>query len=85
MLILTRKVGEAIAIDDNIKIRLLEVKGGQDKLGVDAPSHVAVHREEVFLRIMEENKRAAMEAPEDLTTVANLLKRPPKAKAEHNE
>ncbi len=76
MLILTRKVGEAIAIDDNIKIRLLEVKGGQVKLGVEAPNHITVHREEVFLRILEENKKAAMEAPSDLTDISKLLKKP---------
>ncbi len=75
MLILTRKIGEAIAIDENIKVRLLEIKGGQVKLGVEAPSEVAVHREEVFLRILEENKKAAMEAPADLVSVSEMLKK----------
>ena len=75
MLVPARKVGEAIAIDDEIKIRVLEVKGGQVKLGVDAPHHVAVHREEIYLRILEENKRAAMEAPEDLSELAPILQR----------
>lgn len=75
MLVLARKVGEAIAIDDEIKIRVLEVKGGQVKLGVDAPHHVAVHREEIYLRIMEENRRAAMEAPDDLSEVVPMLQR----------
>lgn len=73
MLILTRKVGEAVAIDDNIKVRVLEIKGGQIKLGVEAPEHVAVHREEVFLRILEENKKAAMEAPSDLTGISTMF------------
>jgi len=73
MLILTRKIGEAISINDNITVRLLEVKGGQVKLGVEAPNSVAVHREEVFLRILEENKKAAMEAPDDLSTVSEML------------
>ena len=73
MLILTRKIGEAIAIDNNIKIKLLEIKGGQVKLGVEAPSNVTVHREEVYLRILEENKKAAMEAPADLATVSQML------------
>ena len=57
MLILTRKIGEAIAIGDDTKIRLLEIKGGQVKIGVEAPNDVAVHREEVFLRILEECSR----------------------------
>ena len=75
MLVLARKVGEAIVIDDEITIRVLEIKGGQVKLGVDAPHHVAVHREEIYLRILEENKRAAMEAPADLTEVLPMLQR----------
>ncbi len=73
MLILTRKVGEAIAINDNIKVKILEIKGGQAKLGVDAPDHVSIHREEIFLRILEENRRAAMEAPEDLSALSSIF------------
>lgn len=74
MLILTRKVGEAIAIDEHITVRLLEIKGGQVKLGVEAPSHIAVHREEVLLRIVEENRKAAASAaPADLQDIARLL------------
>ena len=70
MLILTRKVGEAIAINENITVRLLEIKGSQIKLGVDAPPHIAVHREEVLTRIMEENRRAAGgAAPSDLDNI----------------
>lgn len=77
MLILTRKVGEAIAIGDQITVRLLEIKGGQAKLGVVAPNHISVHREEVYLRIMEENLKAASEAPADLDNIAQLLKPKP--------
>lgn len=73
MLILARKAGEAIAINDNIKIKVLEIKGGQVKLGVDAPDHVVIHREEIFLRILEENKRAAMEAPADLSALSSIF------------
>ena len=73
MLILARKAGEAIAINDDIKVKVLEIKGGQVKLGVDAPNHVAVHREEIFLRILEENRRAAMEAPADLSELSSIF------------
>lgn len=73
MLILTRKIGEAIAIGDQITVRLLEIKGGQVKLGVMAPNHVAVHREEVYSRILEENRKAASQAPSDLDSIARLL------------
>ena len=73
MLILTRKVGEAIVINENISVRLLEMKGGQVKLGVDAPPQVTVHREEVLTRIMEENRRAAGGVPTDLDGLSRLL------------
>ena len=46
MLILTRKKGEAIAIGDNIQIQVLNVKGGQVRIGIDAPREVRVNREE---------------------------------------
>ena len=48
MLILTRKVGEMIRIGDNVTIRVLEVRGSQVRLGVDAPSDVRIFREEVY-------------------------------------
>ncbi len=51
MLILTRKVGEAVMIGNDVKITVLHVKGSQIRLGIDAPSTVAVHREEIFSRI----------------------------------
>ena len=73
MLILTRKVGEAIAINEHITVRLLEIKGSQVKLGVEAPAHITVHREEVFTRILEENRKAASGAPSDLESVTKLL------------
>lgn len=80
MLILTRKIGEAIAIDENITVRLLEIKGGQVKLGVEAPQNVAIHREEVFLRILEENQKAALETSSDLASVSQMLKKKSAAK-----
>ena len=74
MLILTRKVGEAIVIDEQITVKLLEIKGGQIKLGVEAPSHIAVHREEVLARILAENRKAAAsEAPTDLDSLARFI------------
>jgi len=63
MLILTRKSGETITIGENIQIRVLGVKGGQVRIGVDAPRDVAVNREEVSERVQaEESKAAAVEA-----------------------
>ncbi len=73
MLILTRKTGEAIAINDNITVTVIEMKGGQVKLGIEAPRHVAIHREEVLTRILEENKRAT-ETSGDLPALDAILK-----------
>jgi len=74
MLILTRKVGEAIVVDEHTTVRLLEIKGGQIKLGVEAPNHIAVHREEVLTRILEENRKAATSQPStDLDSLSRLL------------
>lgn len=54
MLILTRKIGETITIGDDVKVTLLSFKGNQAKIGIEAPSTVGVHREEVYLRIQKE-------------------------------
>ena len=75
MLILARKVGEAITIAGDITIKVLEVKGGQVKIGVDAPADITIHRNEVFEKIMAENKRAAQETPQDLDGLTDVFKR----------
>ena len=73
MLILTRKVGESVAIGDDIQISVVEIKGTQVKLGIRAPRDITVHREEIYLKIQEENKRAAQVSAEALGSVADLL------------
>ena len=55
MLILTRRVGEALMIGEDISISVLGVKGNQVRIGIDAPKDVAVHREEIFQKIQREN------------------------------
>ena len=59
MLVLTRKVGESIQINDDVKITVIEVKGKNIRLGIDAPKTTKIYREEVFLKIQEENKIAS--------------------------
>ncbi len=60
MLILTRKPGESIYIGDQIKITIVELKGNQIRVGVDAPKELRIYREEIYLQILEENKQAAL-------------------------
>ena len=57
MLILTRRVGESVVIGEDVTVTVLGVKGNQVRIGINAPKHVAVHREEIFERI--KNGRAA--------------------------
>lgn len=59
MLILTRKPGESLYIGDNIKITIVELKGHQIRVGIDAPTDLRIYREEIYLQILEENKKAA--------------------------
>ena len=73
MLILTRKPGESVYIGDDIKVTLMEIKGNQVRVGVEAPSSVRIYREEIYLQILEENKSAAAlsaDTPADLGDVA---------------
>ncbi len=59
MLVLTRKVGEKIQIGDDITILIMDIKGKQVRIGIDAPETVKVHREEIYQKIQEENIKAA--------------------------
>ena len=75
MLILTRKLGEGIVIGDKIRVVIVEVKGGQVKLGIEAPLSVPVHREEVLAKIMAENRSAADFRPDQLQDILHHVRR----------
>jgi len=74
LLILTRKTGEAIAIGDEITVRVLGIQGRQVRLGVAAPTQIPVHREEVYKRILEETKRATSSDQADIQEAGRLLR-----------
>ncbi len=72
MLALSRKANESIIIGNNIEITILEIKGEQVKIGINAPKSVPVYREEVYTQIKEANKEAASDAVQE--NLKNLFK-----------
>lgn len=59
MLVLSRQRDESIMIGDNIKITVVDIRGDKVRLGIDAPTEIPVHRQEVYEAIQRENLRAA--------------------------
>ncbi len=72
MLALSRKKGEALVINNNVEITVLEIKGEQVKLGINAPKEVPVYRKEVYAQIQDANKEAVN--VDGLEALQNLLK-----------
>lgn len=56
MLILTRRIGETLVINDDIRVTVLGIKGNHVRIGIHAPKNVRVNREEIYLRIQKENE-----------------------------
>ncbi|MBI2601602.1 MAG: carbon storage regulator CsrA [Deltaproteobacteria bacterium] len=73
MLVLTRKLGEGIAIGDDIKIIVMQIKGKQVRLGIKANPNTIVHREEVYRRIQDENRVASQMSREAIGEAAALM------------
>lgn len=73
MLVLTRKLGESIAIDDHIKIVVVQIKGKQVRLGIKAPKETKIHREEVYKAIQDQNTEASQADMSSITNLADEL------------
>jgi carbon storage regulator len=58
VLIFTRRIGEEIRIGNDIRVKIVDIKGKQVRLGIEAPPEVIVHREEIYLRINEDNNNS---------------------------
>jgi carbon storage regulator len=62
MLVLTRRAGESIVIGNDVTVTVLEVRGDQIRLGIDAPRDVQIHREEIYVQVQQENRGAVASA-----------------------
>lgn len=74
MLVLTRKVGDVIAIGDNVKIIVMSIRGKQVRLGIQADRSTVVHREEVYQKIQQEIRAAMDNNPADARRAGDLFK-----------
>lgn len=72
MLILSRKTNEKICIGENITLTIIEVRGDQVKIGVDAPKDIKVFRHEVLQAIQSENKAAAVDSSSALSALSSI-------------
>lgn len=73
VLVLTRKIGEGIAIGDDVTIIVMQIKGKQVRLGIKASPTTIVHREEIYRKIQEENRLAAKTAVSSLDGIKGLI------------
>ena len=71
MLVLTRKLGESITIDDHVKIVVVQIKGKQVRLGIKAPKETKIHREEVYQAIQHQNTVASQTSIEDVGKISD--------------
>jgi len=75
LLVLSRKKGEKIRINDNIIIEILEVNGGIVKIGFTAPQQIKIYRDELYLKIVEENMMAKAVKKEEIDAILRELKK----------
>jgi len=74
VLVLTRKVGESVAIGEDIRVTLLGIQGKQVKLGISAPDKIGVYRDEVYKRMQSESPKSSMTLKEDVQELARIIK-----------
>ncbi len=75
MLVLSRRVGDSVVIGEDIVVTVLEVKGDVVRVGVDAPRHVAVRRQELLAELAESNRAAASPTPAAVDGLSQLVTR----------
>lgn len=77
MLVLSRQRDESIIIGDNIVITIVDIRGDKVRLGIDAPTEIPVHRQEVYEAIQRENMKAAKVQPKDTRGLGSRGPKPP--------
>ncbi|GMT42570.1 MAG: hypothetical protein IEMM0002_0981 [bacterium] len=75
MLVLTRKTGESINIGDDIKLSIIGIKGKSVKIGIDAPISTAIHRQEIYEKMKEQNRNASGFKETDMEKLGKLIKK----------
>ena len=74
MLVLTRRIGESLVVGDDVVIRVLDVKGDVVRIGVDAPRHVQIHRQEVYEAVKAANQAAAASSEQTLAALQDAVR-----------
>jgi len=85
MLVLSRQRDETIMIGDEIEISIVDIRGDKVRLGINAPTRIAVHRKEVYDAIKRENMQAARLGTTDLDSLAQTIKPGPARRAQREE
>jgi carbon storage regulator len=74
MLVLTRRIGERLRIGPDIEVVVLDIRGREVRIGVTAPASVPIHREEIYLRIQDANRAAALSRPDVAAALAQAAR-----------
>lgn len=74
MLVITRKIGEGVVIGGEISVRIIDIRGGQVRLGFEAPAACRIFRNELVAKVKEENETASAWLPADISQLAGVHK-----------
>ena len=74
MLALTRKKDEAIIINGNIEVKILDIQGDKVRIGISAPKEIEIYREEVYIQVLESNRSAMNTSKQGMEAIKKLMK-----------
>jgi carbon storage regulator len=75
MLILTRKVGEALKLGQEITLRIIEIKGKNVRVGIEAPAELTIYREEVYEKLQAENRLSSGSSMDEFSKLKETLRK----------